>query len=132
MRIVTDSTPVEDAKNPDKCNVFALLKLLACEDELKEWKEKYKSGGTGYGTVKKRLVELVIEFFKPYRNKRIELENNLDYVNQVLKEGAQKAKAQAGQTLTKAKGTTTSCGSGPTSRHCGDSAEPRSYWWSRQ
>jgi len=55
----------------------------------------------GYGTAKKRLAELLIEYFKPYRQKRSDLENNLDFVEQVLKQGAQKARAVAGQTLDK-------------------------------
>ena len=99
MSIVTDSTPVEDPKDPEKCNIFALLKLVAGDDELAEWKDKYRSGGTGYGTVKKRLVELLCEYFRPYREKRKELENNLDFVERVLKTGAQKASAVARKTL---------------------------------
>ena len=101
MKIVTDSTPVEDPKDPAKCNVFALLKLVASEDELTEWRQKYEEGGTGYGTVKKRLAELITEYFEPYRQKREELENNLDFVESILKTGAEKAGAVARQTLDK-------------------------------
>ncbi|MCK4958976.1 MAG: tryptophan--tRNA ligase, partial [Planctomycetes bacterium] len=95
MQIVTDSTPVEEPKDPDKCNVFALLKLVASDEELHQWRQKYEAGGTGYGTVKKRLVELLHEFFGPYRQKRADLENNLDYVNKVLTDGAQRARKVA-------------------------------------
>jgi tryptophanyl-tRNA synthetase len=101
MRIVTDSTPVEDPKDPEKCNIFALLKLVASEEEIAEWEEKYRSGGTGYGTVKKRLAELLGEYFRPYRKKREELENNLDFVEQVLKTGAEKASTVARETMQK-------------------------------
>ncbi len=101
MRIVTDSTPVEDPKDPEKCNIFALLKLVAGDDELAEWKEKYIAGGTGYGDVKKRLAELLCEYFRPYREKREELEDNLDFVEQVLKTGAEKASRVARKTLDK-------------------------------
>ncbi|MCK5564182.1 MAG: tryptophan--tRNA ligase [Planctomycetes bacterium] len=101
MRIVTDSTPVEDPKDPDKCNIFALLKLVASPDELSEWNDKYRNGGTGYGTVKKRVVELMIDYFKPYRDKRQELQNNVDFVKEVLKDGAQRASAVAAETLEK-------------------------------
>ncbi len=101
MRIVTDSTPVEEPKDPEKCNIFALLKLVASADELTEWQNKYRSGGTGYGQAKKRLLELIIEYFKPYRQKRAELENNIDYVKKVLDDGATRAKAVADRTLTK-------------------------------
>jgi len=103
MRIVTDSTPVEDPKDPDKCNVFALLKLVSSSDELAEWESRYRSGGLGYGQVKKRLAELMMDYFAPFRQKRTELENNVDYVKMVLAEGADRAKAEARQTLEKAR-----------------------------
>jgi tryptophanyl-tRNA synthetase len=99
MRIVTDSTPVEDSKDPDTCNAFALLRLVAPEAELAQWEEKYRSGGVGYGTVKKRVVELLHDYFRPFRQKREELENNRDYVEQVLCGGAQRARAVARQTM---------------------------------
>lgn len=102
-RIVTDSTPMEEPKDPDKCNVFALLKLVASADELEEWSNRYRQGGMGYGHVKKRLGELLIEYFAPYREKRSELENNLDYVKKVLAEGSEKAAAAGIQTLEKAR-----------------------------
>jgi len=103
MKVVTDSVPVEEPKNPDKCNVFALLKLVASSDELCEWDIKYRDGGLGYGQAKKRLAELMIDYFKPYRQKRAELENNMDYVKEVLANGAERAKAVAGKTLEKAR-----------------------------
>jgi tryptophanyl-tRNA synthetase len=103
MSIVTDSTPVEAPKNPDKCNVFALLKLVSSKEELADWEKKYRQGGVGYGQAKKRLAELLIEYFKPYRKKRAELEQNADYVRKVLQEGAQKAKAAAQKTLDRAR-----------------------------
>jgi tryptophanyl-tRNA synthetase len=103
MSVVTDSTPVEEPKDPDKCNVFALLKLVASKDELAEWDAKYRNGGTGYGAAKKRLLELLIEYFAPYRAKREELEKNPDYVHKVLEDGAARANAIASETLKKVK-----------------------------
>jgi len=103
MRIVTDSTPLEDPKDPDKCNVFALLKLVASPDELAEWENKYRSGGTGYSEAKKRLAELMIDYFKPFQQKRTELENNIDYVKEVLASGAERARAVAAKTLKQAR-----------------------------
>ena len=103
MQIVTDSTPVAEPKDPETCNVFAILKLVASENELAEWETKYRQGGTGYGDVKKRVAELLIEYFAPYRKKRAELENNIDYVEQVLADGAVRAKAIAVKTLAKAR-----------------------------
>jgi tryptophanyl-tRNA synthetase len=99
MRVVTDSTPVEDPKNPDTCNVFALLRLVASGPELKEWEEKYRKGGIGYGTVKKRIVELLIEYFRPYRARRQELEDNKDQVEKILLDGAARANAVAQKTM---------------------------------
>jgi tryptophanyl-tRNA synthetase len=103
MRIVTDSTPVDEPKDPDNCNVFALLKLVASSEELSEWEKRYREGGMGYGEAKKRLAELLIDFFKPYRQKRTELEGNLDYVKKVLADGAERAKAVASEVLAQAR-----------------------------
>jgi len=103
MRIVTDSTPVEEPKDPDRCNVFALLKLVASPGEVAEWENKYRSGGTGYAEAKKRLAELIIDYFKPYRQKREELEKNIVYVKEILAKGAERAKAVAAGTLTQAR-----------------------------
>jgi tryptophanyl-tRNA synthetase len=103
MKIVTDSTPVESPKDPDKCNVFALLKLFASPEELKQWDERYRKGGMGYGEAKKRLAELIVEYFRPFRQKRAELESNPDYVKQMLAEGARRARAIASKTLAEAR-----------------------------
>ena len=99
MRIVTDSTPVEEPKDPQACNVFALLKLVASPEELAEWENKYRNGGMGYSEAKKRLAELLTDYFKPYRQTRTELENDTGYVKQVLAKGAERAKAVAAKTL---------------------------------
>lgn len=101
MSIVTDSAGVDDPKDPSTCNVFALLKLVASADELAEWSAKYTAGGMGYGSVKKRLLELLLEYFNPYREKRAELAADAGYVEQVLKDGAERAKAVASVTLDK-------------------------------
>ena len=103
MRIVTDSTPVDEPKDPDKCNVFALLKLFATENELAEWENRYRNGAMGYGDAKKRLAELVVEYFQPFRKKRLELENDIGYVNQVLADGAARARPIARKTLEQAR-----------------------------
>lgn len=103
MRIVTDSTPMEDPKNPDVCNVFALFKLFGNEQEQAELREKYLAGNFGFGHAKQALFEKYWEFFRPLRERREELENNLDYVNKVLVEGAEKAQGQANATLERVK-----------------------------
>lgn len=95
MGIVTDSTPLEEPKNPLKDNVFKLYSYLASEEEKKSLSEKYRAGGFGYGDAKKLLLNQVLEHFKPYREKREELRNNLDYVHEVLRKGAEKARVTA-------------------------------------
>ena len=103
MRIVTDSVPVEEPKDPDKCSVFALLKLVASSEELREWENKYRGGGLAYGQAKKRLAELTIDYFRPFRQKRAELAGSLDYVKKVLADGAERARAVATDTLESAR-----------------------------
>jgi len=103
MRIVTDSTPVEEPKDPDKCNIFALLKLVAPAEELEQWRSRYETGPMGYGEAKKRLAELLIEYFKPFREKRAELEGDPDYVRAVLAAGAERARQVARKTLARAR-----------------------------
>ncbi len=103
MRIVTDSAGVDEPKDPDTCNIFALLKLFAEENELADWRKRYKEGGMGYGEAKKRLAELMLEYFKPYRERRAELENDREYIRKVLDNGAERARQKARKTLDKAR-----------------------------
>lgn len=99
MSIKTDSTPVEEPKNPDTCNVFALLKLLATPDEVAEWDERYRAGGMGYGDAKKRVAELYEEQFGPKREARANWAARPDDVEDVLASGAKKARAIAQQVM---------------------------------
>lgn len=101
MRIVTDSRSVESLKDPEKCNIYYLYSLFATEDEKQNLAEKYRKGGFGYGEAKKMLLNKILEYFRPYREKRIELENNLDYINNVLKEGAEKAREESEKIMEK-------------------------------
>lgn len=99
MSIKTDSTPVEGSKNPEVCNVFALLRLLASPGEVEEWKARYLEGGMGYGEAKKRLAELFEETFAPARQRYEELSRQPDEVNRILAEGGRRARAVAQQTM---------------------------------
>jgi tryptophanyl-tRNA synthetase len=103
MSVKTDSTPVEQPKNPDTDNVFALYSLFASDVEKAALAARYKAGGMGYGDAKKLLLEKVVTHFAPYRQKREELLAKPDYVNQVLANGAAKARAVAKATLDEAK-----------------------------
>jgi tryptophanyl-tRNA synthetase len=102
-KIVTDSTPLEDPKDPDSCNVFALYKLFANEEQRAEMEANYRGSNYGYGHAKKALLNIFNESFAPFREKREELSNNLDYVEEVLQKGAEKARATATLTLDKAR-----------------------------
>jgi tryptophanyl-tRNA synthetase len=99
MGIKTDSTPVEDAKDPKRCNVFALLKLMADADELTEWEQRYRAGGMGYGEAKKRVVELYEEFFGAKRALRAEWAARPDDVEGILRAGAKRARAVAKEVM---------------------------------
>ena len=94
MSIPTDSKTVEEAKDPEECKVFALHKLFA-GDKLPEIEKKYQEGGMGYKESKDILIENVISFIKPLREKREELAKDPDYVLNVLKEGGNNARARA-------------------------------------
>ena len=90
MGIVTDSTPLEEPKNPDN-NITKLYSLFATETEVEEMKRKFSEGNYGYGHAKNELFEKFINYFNPFIEKREKLEKNIDYVYDVLKEGASKA-----------------------------------------
>jgi len=99
MRIVTDSTPVDQTKDPEKCGVFALLKLVLSAEELDQWDQRYRTGPMGYSEAKKRLADALIEYFRPFRHKRAELEKNIAGVQAVLASGAERARRAAALTL---------------------------------
>lgn len=101
MAIVTDSTPLEEPKDPDTCNVFALYKILGTDDQTAELREKYLAGNYGYGHAKQELFELIVEKFKIEREKFDYLINNPQEVEAKLKVGEEKAKAVIGEVLSK-------------------------------
>jgi tryptophanyl-tRNA synthetase len=109
MNIVTDSTPVEAPKDPTKCTVVALYSLFATPAELEKMTSLYRnpmedaeqrSGRPfGYGDSKKMLLDRINAHFGPYREKRKELAARPDYVEEVLRKGAHKARAEAQKTM---------------------------------
>lgn len=102
-QIVTDSRSVEDVKDPDTCNVFALLKLFCGEEEMTLWASRYRAGGMGYGEAKKALFEKTLELLGPARQKREELERTPEYAQEVLRRGAERARAVAAETVGRAR-----------------------------
>lgn len=103
MRIVTDSKGLEDPKDPATCNVFALYKLFASDAQRQEMEANYRGGNYGYGHAKKALAAIFEETFEPFRARRAELQANPDYVEEVLRKGAERARAEATKTLDRAR-----------------------------
>ncbi len=101
MGIVTDSAPVEAVKDPEKCNVFNIYKLVASPDETAEMAARYRAGGLGYGDAKKALLAAIEERFSEPRQRYEELLADTDSLEDVFAQGAEKARAQANATITK-------------------------------
>lgn len=95
MGIKTDSTPVDQPKNPETCNVFALLRLMAPPHEVEQWRQRYAGGGMGYGEAKKRLAELYEEKFGVLRERRAALAARPAEVEDILRDGARRAREVA-------------------------------------
>ncbi len=101
MRIVTDSTPVEDPKPTDGSVILELYKLFAGETDYEQMIADYQAGGFGYGEFKKRLWEAYWDFFAPMRARREELLADPGYVDKVLADGAARAREEAERVLTR-------------------------------
>lgn len=99
MSIQTDSTPLEAPKDPDNCNVFALYKLLATETQTAQMAANYRGGNYGFGHAKTALYELILEKFAQPREKFVYYMDHLSQVDEILREGAEKASQVAKQTL---------------------------------
>ncbi|MDX1327127.1 MAG: tryptophan--tRNA ligase [Arenibacter sp.] len=99
MGIQTDSTPMEDPKDPDTDNVFALYKILASESQVAEMRENYLKGNYGYGHAKQALYEVVLERFGEAREKFNYYMANLDELDAALALGAKKAQLIADEVL---------------------------------
>mgnify|MGYP001262176242 CR=1 FL=1 len=99
MAIVTDATPVEEPKDPEKCNLFSLYKLFAPADRLAEVHGLYVNGGAMYGKIKLELLDLLWEYFREAREKREQLLTDPGQVREILHRGAIKAREKAAVTL---------------------------------
>lgn len=99
MSIVTDSTPVEEPKNPETSSILQLYSLVASETETAEMQAAFLRGGTGYGDFKKQLFEKLWEYFAPMRARREEILANPGFVDEVLTRGAERANAVADQVM---------------------------------
>lgn len=99
MRIETDSTPLEEPKNPDTCNVFKLYEILATPEQTAELADKYRGGNFGYGTAKQMLFEVIMDQFGEARQRFEDLMNDTDEIDEMLRAGAEKAGVIAYETL---------------------------------
>lgn len=103
MAIETDSKGLEDAKDPDTCNVVALYKLFATADEVAEMEAAYRAGGYGYGHAKLALLDKINDKFGDARERHQYFYDNPDEVEAVLADGAARARAVARDVLDRAR-----------------------------
>ncbi|MBN2353088.1 MAG: tryptophan--tRNA ligase [Spirochaetales bacterium] len=101
MSIVTDATPVEAPKDPDKSVIFSLYKLFASPEAAKTMAGRFRAGGLGYGAAKQELFEAIWEYFSKFREKRERLAGNQDYIREVRRKGAEKARGRLATTMEK-------------------------------
>ena len=99
MSIETDSTPLEEPKNPDTCKVFTIYSLIATEDKTQALREKYLAGNFGYGHAKTELLNLILETYAKEREIFAYYMDNLPELEKKLQEGAEKTKKVAQETL---------------------------------
>lgn len=99
MQIVTDSTPLEEPKNPDTCHVFAIYQLMASVDQTQEMRKKYEGGNYGYGHAKQELFELLLDRFKTERERFDYYMNNLGELEEELQKGERKAAEIANEVI---------------------------------
>jgi tryptophanyl-tRNA synthetase len=103
MSIVSDSTPLEEPKNPETCHTFALYKLLASAEQTAQMKANYEAGNYGYGHAKQALFELILEKFSQERARFDHLMANTAEIEAALSIGAQKARNVAQEVLKRAR-----------------------------
>lgn len=99
MRIVTDSTPVNEPKNPDTCSLFAIYSLFLTDEEIETLRARYLAPGLRYGDVKKELAQAIWDYFESHRDKRQKLMSNPDTIRDILSYGADKARVIAQETM---------------------------------
>lgn len=104
MAIQTDSKALEDPKDPDTDNVFAIYKLLASEEQIAEMRANYENGGYGYGHAKQALYELIIDKFADVRTKYNHYMENRHEIDEALAVGAEKARVIAKDVLQRVRG----------------------------
>jgi tryptophanyl-tRNA synthetase len=101
MGIVTDSKSMEEPKEPEGNSIYEMYKLFATPDEVAEMAAAFRAGGYGYGHAKKKLLEAYHRLFDPFKARRDELERDSDMLEDILTDGAKKARAAAAVVMDK-------------------------------
>ena len=101
MNIVTDCKGLEEKKDPDHCNVFAIYKLFATPEEVQKMRENYLGGNYGYGHAKLALFEKLWTTFEPMRKRRAELAADATFVERTLAANGERARAEAEKLMRK-------------------------------
>lgn len=99
MKIITDSKAPNEPKDPDNCNIIAIYRLLATPEDLVIMEDRYREGKISYKEAKEILSEAILDFFQPMRTLRQELEQNPEYVAEILAKGAKEANLIAEQNI---------------------------------
>ena len=102
MRIVTDSRPMEQPKEPETDHLYLLYALFAEEVQREAMAAKYRQGGFGYGEVKKALADLAVDYFAEARDRRSDLEAHPERVREILSDGAARARKKTAEVLLRA------------------------------
>ena len=103
MKIVTESLSLEEKKNPDKCNVFKIYKLIASKEKTEKLYNLYVNGNFGFGTAKKMLLDLILDTFSENRKKYNYLMSNKNIIDKELEIGSKKARKIAKEVLSRLK-----------------------------
>ena len=103
MSIQTWSEALEEPKDPETCNVFALIKLFASKEKLEEIRKKYLAGNYGYGHAKLELLDLILEYFKEPRERFKKFEANFDLIEKKLEEWNKIANSEVNKKFTEIK-----------------------------
>ncbi|MEM9283585.1 MAG: tryptophan--tRNA ligase [Verrucomicrobiota bacterium] len=99
MKVVTDTTSVEDPKDPEGSYLIQLYSLVASPEQIQEMENSFRAGGVGYGHYKQQVFEAIRDHFAPMREKREELMKDTSYVDGVLEEGAKAARSKGREVL---------------------------------